>query len=92
LTQRDAIVFVAALLSGLTVFAVLLMLWIQRGAFRAVTAAGWRRAFRNGALGWLLGLVLMAALGLVLPGRPLLDRSGEASDLTVVSAISPASA
>jgi hypothetical protein len=87
LTQRDAILFVATLLSGLTFVAVLTVLWLQRGAFRAVARTGWRRAFRNGALGWLLGLVLMLALGLLLPGRPLLDAVGAASDLTVVTAI-----
>jgi hypothetical protein len=87
LSQRDAILFTAALIGALSLVAVLLVLWLQRGEFSSVARADWRRAFRNGAAGWLLGLALMAVLGLLLPGRPLLDARTEASDLTVVTAI-----
>lgn len=87
MTQQEAILFTAALLSGLTFAAVLLVLWLQRGEFGAAARADWLRAFRNGALGWLGGLALLLVLGVVLPGRPLLDGTTEASDLTVVTAI-----
>ncbi len=87
MTQSDAIVFTAELLSGLTFVAVLMVLWLQRGEFRAVARADWVRAFRNGALGWFAGLALLLALGLVLPGRPLLDTTHAATDLTVVASI-----
>lgn len=79
--------FTAALIGGLTLLAVPLVAVLQLGEFRAAPAGSWPRAWRNAGLGMAAGLAGLALLGVLLPGRPLLDTRHPASDAAVVVAI-----